>query len=98
MATQAGGRSRVWGAARTAWDSVSGSLGRVLRQLWLEVTGFVFLILAMIGGFALVREYAKYRAGTVGAGKLALAAGFTALFVWFGVSSFWRSRKSPAKR
>ena len=39
------------------------SFGRILHQLWLEVTGFVFLVLAAIGGVALNRELVKYQAG-----------------------------------
>ena len=69
------------------------SVSRVLHVLWLEVTGFVFLVVAMIGGGAAVREYHRYQAGTATVGKTLLAAGFAALFAYFGVSSFWRSRK-----
>lgn len=88
------GRSRTGAAvlsgARTTW----GSFGRVGRQLWLEVTGFTFLVLAAIGAMAGLREYGKYQAGeATGLGRVILAACFTATFVWFGVSSFWRVRK-----
>jgi hypothetical protein len=69
--------------------SVSG----VLRQLWFEVTGFVFLVLAVIGGFALAHEYAKYQAGTAGLSRVVMAICFTLLFAWFGVTSFWRVRR-----
>jgi hypothetical protein len=79
----------VWGAGR----ATARHFSRVLGQLWLEVTGFVFLALAGIGALALVREYAKYHAGNVSSSRTALAAGFTGLFCWFGVSSFWRVRK-----
>jgi len=64
-----------------------------LSQLWLEVTGFVFLALAAIGGLAFAREYAKYHSGHVGLDRVVLAICFTALFGWFGLSSFWRVRK-----
>jgi len=42
---------------------------------------------------AFVREYMKYQAGKATSGRVALAVGFTVLFGWFGVSSFWRVRK-----
>ncbi|MBI1740517.1 MAG: hypothetical protein HY233_01610 [Acidobacteriales bacterium] len=80
----------VLSGVRTALQS----FGRVAHQLWLEVTGFIFLALAGIGGIAGFREYAKYQAGQAeGPGRLILAACFTVTFAWFGVSSFWRVRR-----
>jgi len=88
------GHSRTGAALLSGAQAAGRSLGRVGRQLWLEVTGFTFLVLAVIGGFAGFREYAKYQAGEApGAGRLILAACFTVTFAWFGVSSFWRVRK-----
>lgn len=69
------------------------SIGRVLHMLWLEVTGLLFLVLAVVGGGAAVRQYRRYQTGTSGVGKVALAAAFALLFAYFGLSSFWRSRK-----
>ena len=93
VAGQQVGRTRTFGAVVRAGRTTFSHFRRVLGQLWLEVTGFVFLILAGIGALALFREYAKYQAGQAGTGRVALAASFTALFGWFGVSSFWRVRK-----
>jgi len=86
-------RSRIYGAVSAAGRATLGHLGGVLRQLWLEVTGFVFLALAGIGLLAFVREYMKYHAGHVGSSRTILAACFMLLFGWFGLSSFWRIRK-----
>lgn len=72
------------------------SFGRVLHQLWLEVTGFVFLAMAGIGGIALSREFAKYQAGKAGPGRVAIAACFCLIFGYFGFSSFWRVRRKKA--
>jgi len=72
------------------------SFGRVLHQLWLEVTGFVFLAMAGIGGVALSREFAKYQAGKAGPGRVAIAACFCLVFGYFGLSSFWRVRRRKA--
>lgn len=69
------------------------SSARVARVLWLEVTGFLFLVLGVIGAGATWREYHHYSRGEAGAGKLAAGALFTFLFVYFGVNSFWRARK-----
>jgi len=49
-------------------------------------------VFAAGGAIALVREYNAYHAGKGTSSHLALAAGFTALFAWFGVTSFWRAK------
>ena len=86
-------RTRTFGAVLTAIRSTASHWGRVLRQLWLEVTGFVFLALAAIGVLAFMREYGKYHIGQTGPGRVVLALVFTGLFGWFGLSSFWRVKK-----
>jgi hypothetical protein len=87
-------RSRRGSALLNAGRATAAHFGRVLGQLWLEVTGFVFLALAAIGAIAFTREFAKYHAGTAGSGnRVAIAVCFTLLFGWFGVSSFWKVRK-----
>jgi hypothetical protein len=88
------GHSRT-GSALIKGARVAGrSFGRVGHQLWLEVTGFTFFVLAFIGGLAGFREYSKYQAGqSEGLGRVILAACFTLTFAWFGLSSFWRVRK-----
>ena len=88
------GTSRTAVALRNGVRATARSFGRVAHQLWLEVTGFTFFLLAVIGGIAGFREYVKYQAGQAeGPGRVILAACFTATFAWFGVSSFWRVRK-----
>jgi hypothetical protein len=69
------------------------SIGRVVHILWLEVTGLFFLVLALVGGGAAVREYHRHAAGNGSTSKMLLAAAFAVVFAYFGVSSFWRSRK-----
>jgi hypothetical protein len=93
VAAQQIGRSRHIGAVLHAGRTTAAHLGRVLGQLWLEITGFVFLSLAGIGAVALVREYTRYQAGKATFGRVILAVCFTAVFGWFGLSSFWRVRK-----
>lgn len=79
----------AWGALQTA----GRSFARAAHQLWLEVTGTVFLFMALFGGFALAREYSKYRAGQPVANRVAVAICFTLVFAWFGLTSFWRAYK-----
>jgi len=90
---QAIGRSRTLRAASSAVRATTRSFTRAANQLWLEVTGTVFLAMAAFGGAALVREYVKYTAGQTTASRVAIAAGFTLAFAWFGLSSFWKARR-----
>jgi hypothetical protein len=80
-------------ALSSAAATMGRSFGRILHQLWLEVTGLVFLLMAASGGVGAAHEYVKYRAGQAGLGRVAIAICFTLTFVWFGVSSFWRVRR-----
>jgi hypothetical protein len=86
-------RSRTARAVTQAVSATARSFGRVLHQLWLEVTGLVFLVMAASGGFAAAKEYAKYEAGRAGLGRVVVAICFTVTFAWFGVSSFWKVRQ-----
>ena len=86
--------SRTGQALLAGLRATARSFGRVLHQLWLEVTGFTFLAIAGIGALAGMREYGKYQSGhATGPGRLVLAVCFTISFIWFGVSSFWRVKK-----
>jgi len=73
------------------------SLGLAAHQLWLEVTGTVFLAMAAFGGIAGVREYMKYAAGRATAGRVVIAVCFTLAFAWFGLSSFWKVRRKSQR-
>ena len=87
-------RSRTGQAVLAGIRATASSFGLVLHQLWLEVTGFVFLAIAGIGALAGMREYGKYQSGhAAGPGRLVLAVCFTISFIWFGLSSFWRVKK-----
>jgi len=93
VAAQQVGRTRTAGAIRQALRITASSMGRVLHQLWLEVTGFVFLAMAGIGCFPLGREWSKFAAGKEGPGRLLVATCFVVTFGYFGLSSFWRVRR-----
>jgi len=90
-ARQAGNNRKV----NAIWRGIkvtAASFSRVLKILWLEVTGFVFLSLSVIGGLAFAREYTRFAEGKTSAGRLVIAVCFTLTFGWFGISSFWRAR------
>jgi hypothetical protein len=90
IAGQQIGKTRMYGAVSAAGKATYQHTRKVTRQLWLEVTGFVFLALAGVGLIAFFREYTKFHAGHADANRTILAACFAALFGWFGLSSFWR--------
>ena len=90
IAAQHAGRTRTVSALLKGARTTAAHFGRVLHQLWLEVTGFVFLALAFIGAGAIFREYTRYQAGQTTSARVAVAIIFTLTFTWFGASSFWR--------
>lgn len=91
--------SRMGRALLAGMRETGRNVGRVLHQLWLEVTGFVFLAMAGVGAMAAVREYGKYQSGHAnGPGRLVLAICFTVSFAWFGLTSFWRVKRRAKSR
>lgn len=93
VAKQQAGRSRTLGAITKAARATVRSFGHVLHQLWLEVTGAVFIFMAGVGAVEIVREWTKFQAGRTTSGRVAVAICFTLAFAWFGASSFWRVRQ-----
>lgn len=87
------GKSRLVRACYNAGSATMSSVKRVIHVLWLEVTGLMFLLFALVGAGAAIREYHRHAAGTAGSGNMLLAGFFALMFTYFGVSSFWRSRK-----
>lgn len=86
-------QTRTFAAVMRAGKATASHWIHALGQLWLEVTGFVFLALAVIGLLAFFREYPRYHAGHASIGRVWLAVGFSLLFGWFGLTSFWRVKK-----
>src|SRR5262249_1933183 len=80
-------QTRAYGAVMNGAKTMLSHFGSALHQLWLEVTGFVFLAFAGIGLFFVFREYSSYHAGRGTSGRIAEAAGFAVVFGWFGVTS-----------
>ena len=87
------GESRWVRAFYRAGSVTVRNFARVLHVLWLEMAGLLFLTLALVGGGASFREYHRRLAGQGSTGKMLLAALFACMFTYFGVSSFWKSRK-----
>jgi len=97
IARDQAGRSRTANAVMSAVTATARSFGRAAHMLWLEVTGLLFLVMALGFAGASVKEYGKFHAGQVGSGRLAIAIRFTVAFAWFGLSSFWRVRRKSQR-
>jgi hypothetical protein len=97
IAGQQASRSRTLSAVWVAVRTTAHSFGHVLHQLWLEVTGLIFLVMALSFAGATVKEYGKYHAGHVGFGRVGMAIACTMAFSWFGLSSFWRVRRKSQR-
>ena len=93
VAARQAGQSRWLRAGWSATQITLRHLSRVLHLLWLEITGVFFLFFALAGGVACWREYVKWQAGTIGPGRTLLAACFGIIFLWFGLSSFYRAKR-----
>ena len=98
VAGRQAGKNRWARAFYRGGSSFVESVGGAAHALWLEVTGFLFLVLAVIGASATLREYHQYVAGAVSRNRVALAALFTLLFLYFGIESFVRARKKGKRK
>ena len=92
VAKQAG-RTRIGKALLSGARVTAASAGKVLHVLWLEVTGFIFLCLGLMGAGAGLREYHKYGLGSGNLNKIWASGIFALLFAYFAVTSFWRARR-----
>jgi hypothetical protein len=93
VAGRKSGQNRWIRAFYNAGNVTLRNVSRVLHVLWLEVAGLFFLVLAVVGAAAAVREFHRHSLGAGSTGKILLASMFALLFGYFGVSSFWRSRR-----
>ena len=92
VARQAG-RTRIGKALLSGARVTAASVANVLHVLWLEVTGFIFLCLGLMGAGAGLREYHKYGLGSGNLNKIWASGIFALLFAYFAVTSFWRARR-----
>ena len=66
---------------------------RPLRVLWHEVLGLVFIVFGLVFGY---RTFLFYKDSAKALGELGLTVGmalFSAMFIWFGLTSFLRAKK-----
>ena len=76
---------------RALWAGIMGFLRSVLlsvRQLFHQITGVFFLLFAVLGWGALIREWHRWPAR-----NLVVTGIFTAVFTLFTVESFIKARR-----
>jgi hypothetical protein len=76
----------MFSTAKKFIGHVMPSVIRPIHILWNQVIGFIFIVLAVVFGFRVIR-------GKEPAGVQLVAALFVLLIAWFGISSFWKARK-----
>ena len=76
----------MFSTAKKFIGHVVPSVVRPVSILWNQVIGFLFIVLAVVFGFRVVR-------GNEPPGLQLVGALFVLLIAWFGISSFLKARK-----
>jgi hypothetical protein len=92
-----GRNKKLFGGITAGISGFVKPLMHVLRILFLELSGVVFLCFSLMVAGGFFREYKKYAMHEVGWGKVAWAGALAAMFLYFGVSSFWRARQKRSR-
>lgn len=66
---------------------------RPMRVLWNEVIGFVFLSITFIVAVNLWRTWRQFNGSPDDILKIIITSIFGLIFMYFGVTSFWRARR-----
>lgn len=92
MAGRGASKSRIfrgiYSGVSTAWRSIS----RVLHLLFLQIVGLVFCLFAVSMAVRIPRAYRERLAGS-GTQEFYLLSILSVVFLWFGLTSFWRARR-----
>jgi len=81
------------GAAARGLVEVVPKIWRIMRSLFLEVMGFLFLAVAAWGLLGWIRLYREFQGEGEAVFKMVLVGGFILMMGSFGVSSFFRARR-----
>jgi hypothetical protein len=76
----------MFAVAKKFFEHVIPGVARPIHIVWNQAIGFVFIVLAIVFGFRVVR-------GKEPLGIQVVAGLFVLLIAWFGISSFWKARK-----
>ena len=73
---------------------IFADLIKTLRQLWLQFIGGIFLALGILFILAAIQEYRRYvNSPEIGTGRFVLVLLSSGVMLFFGLESFWKSRK-----
>jgi len=86
-------KSRVVQAGYAAAETTLRSLGRILHLIFLQIVGLFFCLFAVGLVARIPRAYHDQLTQNQGPGRTYLLAILSAMFLWFGLTSFWRSRR-----
>jgi hypothetical protein len=92
-----GRNQRIMRGVRSGTAAFLTTVLGTLKVLFLEVSGFIFLCFTAIIVGAFVREYRKYAMHQVGVERVILAGALSTMFLYFGMSSFWRARRKRSR-
>ena len=76
----------MFSMVKSFFGHVMPSIIRPLHILWNQVIGFVFIVLAVVFGYRVIR-------GKESLGLQLVGTIFVLLIAWYGISSFWKARK-----
>jgi len=79
--------------ARQHFGGVVSRLWRILRSLFHEVMGFLFLAMSAWGAIWIARVAPQFNGDGETLFKIVLVGVFVLMMGAFGVSSFWRARR-----
>lgn len=79
--------------ARQHFGGVVSRIWRVLRSLFHEVMGFLFLAMAAWGLIWIMRAWPQFQGDGETLFKIVLVGAFVLMMGSFGISSFWRARR-----
>ena len=85
--------NRYVNAGISAGKTTVAHTGKVAHTLWLEVTGFVFFVFAVVGAAAARKEYAALHGPWNRDFRFLITLAFTVVFAWFGFSAFYNARR-----
>jgi hypothetical protein len=90
-----GSQHRAVRGGVAAAKSVGKATARTTRILVLEITGFFFAVFALMGLGAAWREWGRIETAQSSAPTwhIAVPLAFSAVFIYFSASSFWRARR-----
>ena len=92
------GRNERWFRGfRSGATAFLSTLSGTLRVLFLEVSGVIFICFSVSVVSAFIREFRKYEMHQVGVERVILAGVISSMFLYFGLSSFWRARRKRSR-